>query len=99
MLTIDAKIAKRIIALISEHGQSAPGFGDLIIKVETEARDARHGSVVERDGESSIDGVLLNDGRPSIRYDEMVWISFGHARSSPISSRSSKPRSAVSPPR
>jgi hypothetical protein len=78
MLPIDERIAKRIIRLVHDQGQPAPGLGDLILKIETKAGDTRQGSIVETDGESSIEGILLNDDQPPIRYDEMVWISFGH---------------------
>lgn len=78
MLPIDDRTAKRIIDLVHDQGQPAPGLGDLILKIETKAGDTRQGAIVENDGESSTQGILLNDDKPLIRYDEMVWISFGH---------------------
>lgn len=78
MLPIDGRTAKRIIDFVHDQGQPAPGLGDLVLKIETKTGDTRQGLIVEADGESSHDGILLNDGKPLILYDEMVWISFGH---------------------
>jgi hypothetical protein len=78
MLPIDGAIAMRIIACLHDQGQPAPGLGDLVVKIETKSGGSRQGLIVERNGESSPEGILLNDDDQPIRYDEMVWIAFGH---------------------
>lgn len=78
MLSIDPAIAKGVIHYLHEHAQPAPGLGDLVLKIDTSSGERREGLLVEQDGESSPEGILLNDGGSPIRDEEMASIGFGH---------------------
>jgi len=54
-----------------------PGPAHLVFRVETSSGEERVGHIVEHDGESSPDGILLNDDGDPIRYEDIVWIGVG----------------------
>jgi hypothetical protein len=68
---------KRMIDLLINNCQRESGLGDLVFRIQTRSGSEQIGHVVEHDGESSPTGVLLSNGGPPIRYDEMIWIGVG----------------------
>jgi hypothetical protein len=77
MQPFETQEAKRLIELLINNCEREPGLGDLVFRIQTRSGSEQIGQVVEREGESSPAGVLLNNGGPPIRYDEMVWIGIG----------------------
>ena len=71
--------ARQLIDLLVDKCQRSRGLGDLAMRIVTKSGAEEVGLIVERDGESSPDGILLNNDRPPIRYDEMVWIGVGYS--------------------
>ena len=74
--------ARAVFRLLRDGVERQSGLGDLIFRVETTLGQSVTGHVVERDGESSRDGVLLGAIPPDnshhfVRWDEMVWIAVG----------------------
>lgn len=58
------------------------GLGDVILKLESVDGRTISGRIVERDGESSQDGVLLgamsdDTEQRFMRWDEIVWLAAG----------------------
>jgi hypothetical protein len=77
MQPFEADEAKRMIDLLINNCGRESGLGDLVFKIQARSGSEQIGHLIEQDGESSPAGVLLNDGGPAIRYDEMIWIGVG----------------------
>lgn len=77
MQTLEADEARKLLDFVTSQCERKSGLGDLVFRIETRTGEERLGCIVERDGESSPDGILLNDGESSIRYDDIVWIGLG----------------------
>ena len=78
----EADEARAVFRLLSDNVESPPGLGEIVFKVETTSGESVVGRIVERDGESSRDGVLLGAMTPEnsqrlVRWDEMLWIGVG----------------------
>ena len=82
MYTYEATEARALVEWALDNLHRSSGLGDLIIKVET-ATGATVGHSIERDGESSQDGILLGGMPPGnehhhVRWADIVWIGFGY---------------------
>lgn len=71
--------ARKAIDLLLSQCARESGLGDLAFRIRKKSGGEQVGLIVERDGESSSGGVLLNDDEEPIQYDDMVWIGFGFA--------------------
>jgi hypothetical protein len=84
MYAFDPDEARRLIRTLQDGCRRTSGLGDLIFKIETASGNEVVGHLVEQDGESSPEGVLLggmspDDAQDAIRYDQMIWIGVGYA--------------------
>jgi len=79
MYTFETDEARDLIDLLVKNCERESGLGDLTFRFELKSGQERSGLIVERDGESSPEGVLLNDDLEPIRYAEMVWVGIGHS--------------------
>ena len=79
MQPFEADEARQVISLLEDKCDRESGLGDLTFRIQTKSGEERVGLIVERDGESSPDGILLNDDADPIRYKDMVWIGVGFA--------------------
>lgn len=79
MQSFEAQEAEKLVDLLVNQIEREPGLGDLAFRIQTKFGEEQVGLIVERNGESSQGGVLLNDGGEPIRYEDMVWIGVGFA--------------------
>jgi hypothetical protein len=83
MYPFEAVEARRLIRTLHDNCQRPSGLGDLVFKIETTSGREVVGHLVEQDGESSPEGVMLggmppNNEHTAIQYDEMTWIGVGY---------------------
>lgn len=71
--------ARRLIRLMVDDFDRPSGLGDVVLRIEVTSGEVIFGHLVEQEGESSPDGVLLNDGGRAIRYSEMVGIGMQYS--------------------